>query len=80
MEILFLGRASVKLQYRSITVGAVETVLLDRNPGPLGLNAIDIWNQVTIDLMIKVQQEEKEKPHSVQVYILPKRQDRGARH
>ena len=36
MEIVFLGRASVKLQYRSGTVGAMENVLLDRNPGPLG--------------------------------------------
>lgn len=65
MEILFLGRASVKLQYRSITVGAVETVLLDRNPGPFGLNAIDIWNQVTIDLMLKVQQWEKRRKRNL---------------
>jgi hypothetical protein len=31
---VFLGRLSVKLQYRNKTV--VESVLLDQNPGPMG--------------------------------------------
>lgn len=32
---LSMGRAPIKLQYRSKTVEAVKTVLLDRNVGPL---------------------------------------------
>lgn len=36
MGIVFLGRDSVKLQYRSNTVGAVKSVLPDWNPGSLG--------------------------------------------
>lgn len=34
MEIAFLGRESVKLQYRGKTIGGVETGILDRNSGP----------------------------------------------
>ena len=36
-EMVILGRASDKLQYRRKTVGAV---LLERSHGPLGLNTV----------------------------------------
>jgi hypothetical protein len=42
MKIGFLGRMSVKLQYRSKTVGAIETVLPDWSPGPVMTMALPL--------------------------------------
>lgn len=56
MEIDFLGRVSVKLQDRSKAVGAVETVLLDQNPGPW-------WRQLHYALVKMAREKTTSTPH-----------------
>jgi hypothetical protein len=61
MVIVFVGRVSDKLQYRSKTVGAVETVLLDRNPGP-----VNHWSRAPCHAGFLFQAVSEEDPKNCQ--------------